>query len=144
MSMNTSIRINGLAELPEIAGKILSFVGKRRVIAFFGEMGAGKTTLIKAICKKLEVVDATSSPSFGLINEYRTRGGTAVYHFDFYRIRTMEEAYDLGYEEYLYSGRYCFIEWPEMIESLLPEGTIRACISVMEDATRVVELDCMS
>ncbi len=140
--MKTSIQIQGLEELPEAAGKILKLAGERRVIAFFGEMGVGKTTLIKAICDKLGIKDGTSSPSFALINEYSTSEGSPVYHFDFYRIRATEEAYDLGYEEYLYSGNYCLIEWPEMIETLLPEDTLKACMTVREDDLRVVVLEC--
>lgn len=135
-----SIQIPGLQALPEAASKLLNALGDRRVVAFFGEMGAGKTTLIKAICEQLEVTDATSSPSFGLINEYRSDVGSTVYHLDLYRIRTLEEVYDLGYEEYLYSDNYCFIEWPEKVESLLPEDTVRAYISVDENDTRTIKL----
>ena len=134
------IQISGLSVLPEAASKLLEALGDRHVVAFFGDMGAGKTTLIKAICDKLEVTDATSSPSFGLINEYSSDDGLTVYHFDFYRIRNLEEVYDLGYEEYLYSGHYCFMEWPEKIESLLPENTARVYIRVDQNDARTVEL----
>ena len=134
------IQIPGLQALPEAASQLLDALGDRRVVAFFGDMGAGKTTLIKAICEQLEVTDATSSPSYGLINEYRSDEGSTVYHFDLFRIRTLEEVYDLGYEEYLYSGNYCFIEWPEKVETLLPEDTVRAYIRVDENDGRTVKL----
>ncbi len=100
-----------------------------RVFALYGAMGAGKTTFIKAVCRVLGVVDIVQSPTFSIINEYKTVTGDPVFHFDFYRIRKTEEVFDIGYEDYLYSGSYCFIEWPEMIENLLPEGTVRIRIS---------------
>jgi tRNA threonylcarbamoyladenosine biosynthesis protein TsaE len=133
------IQIPGLDALPHAAEEMLHALGEKRVIAFFGEMGAGKTTFIKALCEVLRVSDVTSSPSFGLINEYKSSGGTTVYHFDFYRIRDIEEVYDLGYEEYLYSGSYCFLEWPEKVESLLPGDTVRVKISVNEKGGRVLQ-----
>ena len=92
-------------------------------------MGAGKTTFIKILCKNLGAVDIIQSPSFSIINEYKTRQGESVFHFDFYRIKKLEEAFDIGYEDYFYSGAYCFIEWPEPIEGLLPEDTVRVHIS---------------
>ena len=134
------IQIPELQALPEAASALLEAMGERRVAAFFGDMGAGKTTLIKAICDRLEVKDATSSPSFGLINEYSSDEGLTVFHFDFYRIRDLEEVYDLGYEEYFYSGHYCFIEWPEKVESLLPENTAMVYIRVADNDERSVEL----
>ena len=135
-----SIQIPGLHALPKAASQLLAAFGDRRVVAFFGDMGVGKTTLIKAICDRLGVTDATSSPSFGLINEYSSDDGLTVYHFDFYRIRTLEEVYDLGYEEYLFSGHYCFIEWPEKVESLLPEDTVRVYIRLGENDERSLEM----
>ena len=137
--MLKDIQIPGLDSLPGAAAKMLKILDDKRVVAFFGNMGAGKTTFIKALCDQLEVTDATGSPSFGLINEYRSKGGATVYHFDFYRIREIEEAFDLGYEEYFFSGSYCFIEWPEKIESLLPEDTVRVKISVTENESRVLQ-----
>jgi tRNA threonylcarbamoyladenosine biosynthesis protein TsaE len=110
-----------LNELPAIAGKILSLYPEERIFIFRGELGAGKTTLIKAICKYLQVSDPTNSPSFAIVNEYNTTNGLKLYHFDFYRLKKLEEVYDIGYEEYFYSGNYCFIEWPELIEEILPE-----------------------
>ena len=133
------IRIPGLNALPVVAAEMLDTIGDKRVVAFFGEMGSGKTTFIKALCDQLEVSDVTGSPSFGLINEYRSKGGDTVYHIDFYRIRDLEEVYDLGYEEYIYSGSYCFIEWPEKVDSLLPEDTVRVKISVSEEGNRILQ-----
>ena len=117
------IEIAQLATLPEAAAELLICSGDRRVFLFYGEMGTGKTTLIKAICQQLGVTDATSSPTFSIVNEYASPQG-AVYHFDFYRIKSEQEALDLGYEEYFYSGNYCFVEWPERIASLLPPNTV--------------------
>jgi len=133
------ILIPGIHALPDAATEMLDILGEKRIVAFFGEMGVGKTTFIKALCDELKVSDATGSPSFGLINEYRSTKGATVYHFDFYRIRDIEEVYDLGYEEYLYSGNYCFIEWPEKVDSLLPEDTVRVKISVSENEGRVLQ-----
>jgi tRNA threonylcarbamoyladenosine biosynthesis protein TsaE len=106
--------------LPEIAAQLLSEAGENKVFALYGEMGAGKTTLIKAICKHLGVAELVTSPTFTIVNEYQAGSGRPVYHFDFYRIKSEAEAFDLGYENYLYSGNYCFVEWPEKIASLLP------------------------
>jgi len=100
-----------------------------RVFALYGRMGAGKTTLIKELCQKLNVVDEVQSPTFSIINEYKTGEGASVFHFDFYRINKIDEVFDIGYEDYVYSGSYCFIEWPELAEDLLPEGTVRLEIS---------------
>jgi len=117
------------SELVPVAGKMLEAFPGSRVFALYGAMGAGKTTFIKAVCRVLGVVDIVQSPTFSIINEYKTVTGDPVFHFDFYRIRKTEEVFDIGYEDYLYSGSYCFIEWPEMIENLLPEGTVRIRIS---------------
>ncbi|MCK4854375.1 MAG: tRNA (adenosine(37)-N6)-threonylcarbamoyltransferase complex ATPase subunit type 1 TsaE, partial [Bacteroidales bacterium] len=114
------ISIPDLSSIDDAARELIDNLPEKRIFAFYGEMGAGKTTLIKALCRVLQVTDVTSSPSFGLIYEYRTRGNDSVYHFDFYRIEHLEEAYDIGYEEYIDSGQYCFIEWPEKVASLLP------------------------
>ena len=139
--MANYLQIPDLTSLPGVASKLLEILKERRVVAFYGDMGAGKTTLIKALCDKLMVIDSTSSPSFGLINEYSSEKGLLVYHFDFYRIRSIEEAFDLGYEEYFYSGNYCFIEWPDKIQSLLPEDTVKISIRVNENDGRVLELE---
>ena len=139
--MANHLQIPDLKSLPEVASKLLELLKERRVVAFYGDMGAGKTTLIKALCDKLMVIDSTSSPSFGLINEYSSEKNLLVYHFDFYRIRSIEEAFDLGYEEYFYSGNYCFIEWPEKIQSLLPEDTVKISIRVNENDGRILEME---
>lgn len=114
------LKVSNLNELPQAAKKILEFAGDNRIFLFYGDMGAGKTTLIKALCDVLNVEDTVSSPTFSIVNEYLA-SSEIIYHFDFYRIKNETEAFDLGYEDYLYSGNYCFIEWPEKIPSLLPD-----------------------
>lgn len=111
-------------ELDEIAAQLLQVYASKRVFAFYGKMGAGKTTFIKSICNQLHVVDTAISPTFAIINEYLTEEGNSVYHFDFYRIKNLTEFLDLGCEEYFYSGSYCFIEWPEKIDDYLPEQCV--------------------
>jgi len=124
-----------------IATQIINAYPGSRVFALYGVMGAGKTTLIKAFCKVLGVGEVVVSPTFSLINEYRAENGLAVYHFDFYRIRSLTEAYDMGYEEYFYSGNYCFIEWPEKIEELLPTGFVYINIGFKNHShTRIIEV----
>jgi tRNA threonylcarbamoyladenosine biosynthesis protein TsaE len=123
------LKIRSPAHLDDAARTLLDAFPQNRVFAFYGEMGVGKTTFIKALCRKLGVGDVTSSPSFGLIHEYLTDRGDSVFHFDFYRIRTLEEVFDIGYEEYMYSRDYCFLEWPEVVETLLPADTIRLAMS---------------
>ncbi len=132
-------QIAHLSALPKSAKLLLGNFPDDRVFAFYGEMGAGKTTFIKACCKELGSQDYVTSPTFALINEYRTTNGLVIYHFDFYRIKKLEEAFDLGYEDYLYSGNYCFIEWPEMIETLLPEGIVKVSIKEADNGSRLVE-----
>jgi tRNA threonylcarbamoyladenosine biosynthesis protein TsaE len=113
-------------------------------LAFYGEMGSGKTTIIKQICKSLDVVDNTSSPSFSLINEYKSLENKSIYHFDFYRLNHADEAYDLGYEEYFYSNQLCLIEWPEKVEPLLPVPHIRIDILIAEKNERIIEVKVVS
>jgi tRNA threonylcarbamoyladenosine biosynthesis protein TsaE len=117
--MRKEWKVNDESELFEVAKELLDFADSQKIFCLFGEMGAGKTTFVKALCKALGVLDLVSSPTFSIVNEYATEKGEAVFHFDFYRIRNLEEAYDIGYENYFFSGDYCFIEWPEKIESLL-------------------------
>ena len=119
-------------ELSSIAKKLLDKYGENRIFAFFGEMGVGKTTFIKVICAQLGITDEVTSPTFSIVNEYIRPDGERVYHFDFYRIKLEEEAYDLGYEDYFYGGSYCFIEWPEKVERLLPAETVRVSIELGE------------
>ena len=132
------IRIESLKELGEAARLFLDGIGESRVIAFYGAMGAGKTTFIKALCDVLGVEDDVNSPTFNIINEYRAENGDAVYHFDFYRIEKVSEAMDIGFEEYVYSGDLCLIEWPQNIEQILPVDTLKVQLSVLDDGCRVV------
>jgi tRNA threonylcarbamoyladenosine biosynthesis protein TsaE len=122
-----------LSGLPEIARKILENYPDERVFAFYGDLGAGKTTLIKSLCKVLGVTEEVTSPSFAIINEYDAGGIDLVYHFDFYRIKKLVEVLDIGYEEYLYSGYYCFLEWADKIEELLPERYVYISITRNEN-----------
>ncbi len=124
------ITCKSIHELPAIAEQLLKFSEDKKMIAFFGSMGAGKTTFIKSFCEQLGVRDTVSSPTFSLVNEYLATGNKPVYHFDFYRIKKEEEAVDIGCEEYFYSGHYCLVEWPEKILNLLPKEIVRVTISV--------------
>lgn len=140
------IIISDIKRISEAARQFVSLIGNHRVFAFYGSMGAGKTTFIKAICEELGVKDVITSPTFAIVNEYslppQSEGdGASLFHFDFYRIKKMEEVYDMGYEEYFYSGALCFIEWPELIEELLPADAVKVSIVEQEDGTRVVELN---
>lgn len=133
------IRINSLEQIGTAAREFINSIGNHKVFAFYGKMGAGKTTFIKAICEELGVSDVITSPTFAIVNEYTTspsKGGVPIYHFDFYRIKKLEEVYDMGYEDYFYSGALCFIEWPELIEELLPEDAVKVSITENEDGTR--------
>lgn len=138
--MSAQITIKNLGELPRAAREVLQAAGSARVFTFKGEMGAGKTTLIKAICAELGVKDGMSSPTFALVNEYRDKDNKPIYHFDFYRIKNESEAYDMGYEDYLYSGNYCFIEWPEKISGLVPEDSVQVNIEV-KDGSRYISIN---
>jgi len=125
------ITISNLDELPHVAKTLLGDTPNQFVFAFYGSMGAGKTTLIKAICEELGVDEVVTSPTFALVNEYSDENSNPIYHFDFYRIKKIDEVFDIGYEEYFYSNNYCFIEWPELISELLPNSYVY--ISIIED-----------
>jgi len=125
--------------IEDVAGKILEARPDSRIFAFYGVMGVGKTTLIKAICRHLKTTDTVGSPTFSIINQYLTENGSSLYHFDFYRLNKIEEAFDIGYEDYFFSGNYCFIEWPEKIEKLLPPGTCKVFLNE-KDGIRHLEL----
>jgi len=130
-----------LKKLPEIAKKLITQFPEARVFAFYGKMGAGKTTFIQSVCRALGSGDTVTSPTFALINEYNTVKNGSIFHFDFYRIKNLEEVFDLGYEDYLYSGSYCLIEWPELIEPLLPENIVRVTIEVDNDGMRTISAE---
>lgn len=123
---------SSVADLDPIACQIINLFPGNRVFALYGQMGVGKTTFVKSLCKKIGVQDVVSSPTFSIVNEYSPGDTQGVYHFDFYRINKLEEVFDMGYEEYFFSGQYCFIEWPEKIETLLPENSIRIYITEKE------------
>lgn len=134
------IKINSLADINEAAKTFVENMGDGKVFAFYGKMGAGKTTFVKAICECLGVDDVITSPTFAIVNEYTSATtGDAIYHFDFYRIKKLEEVYDMGYEDYFYSGSLCFLEWPELIEDLLPEDARKVTIEETADGSRVVK-----
>ena len=133
----TTIQINDIENIHEAAREFINQIGDARVFAFYGKMGAGKTTFIKAICEELGCQDVITSPTFAIVNEYSS-DTTPIYHFDFYRIKKLEEVYDMGYEEYFYSGALCLIEWPELIEEILPDDAIRVNINEQEDGSRTI------
>lgn len=135
------IEIESLSELPKVAEAVLGELRGRSVVLFRGPMGAGKTTLISRIAAALGAEDTVTSPTFALVNQYEGEGGRRIYHFDFYRINNVEEALDLGYEEYFYSGDLCLVEWPEKIEPLLPEDAMTVTITVGEDERRCFTID---
>lgn len=136
------IKITSLDHIHEAAKEFIAAMGDNTVFAFYGKMGAGKTTFTKAICEELGVTDVINSPTFAIVNEYRSdTTGELIYHFDFYRIKKLEEAYDMGYEDYFYSGALCFIEWPELIEDLLPGNAVKVYIEENEDGSRTVRFD---
>ena len=123
-------------DIKQAAKQFVDGMGENTVFAFYGKMGAGKTTFIKAVCEQLGVDDTVTSPTFAIVNEYEAAGGRPIYHFDFYRIKKVSEAYDMGCEEYFYSGHPCFIEWPELIEEVLPEETVDVTIEALPDGER--------
>ena len=139
------IRINSLEQIGDAAREFIANMGERRVFAFYGKMGAGKTTFIKAICEALGVDDVITSPTFAIVNEYTSSSSllaphSSIFHFDFYRIKKLEEVYDMGYEDYFYSGCLCLIEWPELIEEVLPEDAVKVSIDVDDNNCRTITI----
>ena len=132
------IRINSLDTIHEAATEFIKGMGDGKVFAFYGKMGAGKTTFIKALCEVLGVKDVITSPTFAIINEYTDGNDNPIYHFDFYRIKKLEEVYDMGYEDYFYSGNLCLLEWPELVEDVLPENVIKVTIEEQPDGSRLL------
>lgn len=136
--MKHEIIINGLEDLDAAAGQFLSEIGDSTLVAFFAPMGSGKTTFTTAICRVLGVTDPVGSPTFAIVNEYMRKDGEPMYHFDFYRINKLSEAIEIGLYDYLDSGCLCLMEWPENIEELLPEETLKVYISVNKDGSRIL------
>lgn len=134
------IILESIDKIDEAAKKFIDAMGDNTIFAFYGKMGAGKTTFIKAVCENLGVKDVINSPTFAIVNEYLAGNGEPIYHFDFYRIKKEQEVLDIGYEDYIYSDCLCFMEWPELIEDLLPEDTVKVTITELEDGRRVVAL----
>ena len=134
------ISIPSLDQIAAAAKQFVQAMDQNTVFAFYGKMGAGKTTFVKALCEELGVSDVVNSPTFSIVNEYRSDDtGKLIYHFDFYRIKKIDEVYDMGYEDYFYSGALCFIEWPELVEELLPGDAVKVTIEENEDGTRTVK-----
>ena len=132
------IQIHSIDTIESAAREFIAQMGDSRIFAFYGAMGAGKTTFVKALCEAMGVTDTVNSPTFAIVNEYDTPSGLPIYHFDFYRIKRLAEVYDMGYEDYFYGRGLCFIEWPELIEELLPEETVKVTITEQPDGSRVV------
>ena len=140
--MDMEIKINSLGSIHEAAKQFIAAMGDNTVFAFYGKMGAGKTTFIKAVCEELGVTDVINSPTFAIVNEYRSdETGELIYHFDFYRIKKLDEVYDMGYEDYFYSCALCFIEWPELVEELLPGNAVKVEIEESEDGSRIMHFE---
>ncbi|MBO7247744.1 MAG: tRNA (adenosine(37)-N6)-threonylcarbamoyltransferase complex ATPase subunit type 1 TsaE [Bacteroidaceae bacterium] len=137
-----SLKITSVDNISSVAKEFIELMGDDTIFAFYGKMGAGKTTFIKALCKELGVEDEVNSPTFAIVNEYRSETtAELIYHFDFYRIKKVEEVFDLGYEDYFYSGALCFIEWPELIEELLPADTKKISIEENNDGERIITIN---
>ena len=135
------IKIQSLESIHEAAREFIAAMGDNTVFALYGKMGAGKTTFVKALCEELGVTDVITSPTFAIVNEYRSdETGELIYHFDIYLIKKLSEVYDMGYEDYFYSGALCFIEWPELVEELLPGNAVKVTIEELEDGNRVIRL----
>lgn len=135
------IEIPSVDKVQEAARQFVCQMGDAKVFAFYGKMGAGKTTFIKAICQELGVEDVITSPTFALVNEYTAGDGSPIFHFDFYRIKKLEEVYDMGYEDYFYSGALCLMEWPELVEELLPQDAVAVTIHANADGSRSIDVE---
>lgn len=135
------IEIPSVDKIQEAARQFVRQMGDAKVFAFYGKMGAGKTTFIKAICQELGVEDVITSPTFALVNEYTAGDGSPIFHFDFYRVKKLEEVYDMGYEDYFYSGALCLMEWPELVEELLPQDAVAATIHANADGSRSIDVE---
>ena len=135
------IKIESLNDIQQAARQFVEAMGENTVFALYGKMGAGKTTFVKALCEELGVTDVITSPTFAIVNEYRSdESGELIYHFDFYRIKKLSEVYDMGYEDYFFSGALCFIEWPELVGELLPGDVVKVSIEECEDGSRLIKL----
>lgn len=134
------IILKSIDKIDEAAREFIDGMGDNTIFAFYGKMGAGKTTFIKAICEALGVQDVINSPTFAIVNEYMAGNGEPIYHFDFYRIKKEQEVLDIGYEDYIYSDCLCFMEWPELIEDLLPEDAVKVTIEEQEDGSRIIRM----
>lgn len=134
------IVLKNIDEIDVAAQKFIDAMGDNTIFAFYGKMGAGKTTFIKAVCEALGVKDVINSPTFAIVNEYLAGNGEPIYHFDFYRIKKEQEVLDIGYEDYIYSDCLCFMEWPELIEDLLPEDAVKVTIAEQEDGSRIISM----
>lgn len=132
--------VKDLSDLDTVAQKFIEKMDDKNVYAFYGEMGVGKTTFIKAICEALGVKETITSPTFAIVNEYKNEDGKPIFHFDFYRIKNLDEVYDFGYEDYFYSGNLCFIEWPELVETLLPDDVVKVQITVGDNEERLISI----
>ena len=133
-----TITIKSIDTIGEAAREFIAQMGDSKIFAFYGSMGAGKTTFVKILCEAMSVTDTVNSPTFAIVNEYDTPSGRPIYHFDFYRIKRLAEVYDMGYEDYFYGRGLCFIEWPELVEELLPDDTVKVTIEELPDGTRQV------
>lgn len=134
-----TLTITSLAQIHNVAKQFIDNIGTGKVFAFYGKMGSGKTTFIKAICEELGVTDVITSPTFAIVNEYHSeQTSKPIFHFDFYRIKKLEEVYDMGYEDYFYSGSLCFLEWPELIEEILPTDVVKVKIEEQADGSRTL------